>query len=121
VNGTNASTVGTRKVAPAALYLTNFTFTANTTLGSNLLTNVSSVNDLAVGASLAGAGIPGGTTLVPYAQAGASGANNGNPIRNDRNTLQMSAAATATAAAVVITVTGVLTANLQRPTIGTSN
>jgi hypothetical protein len=79
-------------VSPASV-ATNFT--ASTTSGSNVL-SVSSIAGLAPGYPIAGAGIPGGTTIVAISGT----------------TVTISANATATATGVVITYTQPILANI---------
>lgn len=67
---------------------TSVTITADTTAGSDLLANVSSLSGLVPGQDIAGAGIPAGTTLASL------------------DPLTLSANATATASGVSLTVTG---------------
>ena len=114
VNFTNAPTAGSHKVATASLYQASVAIAATVTAASPTLTALSaaapnSLDDLSPGATVAGAGIPAGTTILSIQGAGSA------------RTITMSAPATASAFTEVVTVNGVLNANLVRPTVGTGN
>ena len=109
VNFTNTPTTGAKTVVGLTFYAAA-TFTASTTNTSNTLTNISSINDLYVGQTVAGTGIPGATTITAINALGGGG-----------YTLTLSANATATGTGVTITPSGVLTANVLWPVIDKTN
>lgn len=87
----------------------NNAFVANTTAGSTTLTGVSGVAGVYPNQTIAGAGIPGGTTIVSI---------NGN-LGN--YTITLSAAATATATAAAMTTSGYLEGYLKWPLVDKAN
>lgn len=110
VNFTNTPTGSTKAVLANHLYVASQTFTADAVINTAILSNVSSFNDVAVGATVAGTGIPASTTIVSFG-----------PNINGVNQITMSANATATNAGITVTQTGVITANLNNPSIGVTN
>jgi hypothetical protein len=110
-------TVGSKAVTPGSLYATSASFTANTTNGSPTLTGISSINDVAIGASLAGAGIPANAIIQNIRRQGGSWAVD----MVSSAALTTPLAATATATAVPITVTGVLNCCVYWPTLAKTN
>lgn len=106
-NYNNAPTVGSKQIVGLYLFAANAAFTGDTTNGSAVLRNCSSLADIALGATIAGAGIPGATTV--------------SAIDRTNGLVTMSANATATAATVAVTATGVLTANVLWPYIDKTN
>jgi len=112
LNFTNTPTGTTKAVVPIALMVASQTFTADNTLNSFTLTNVSSLNDVSVGASLAGTGVGASAKVVAY------GTNSNNFLGN---WIQVDVVSTATNTAQTITQTGVITANVMRPVVGVTN
>lgn len=106
-NFTNTPTTTTKYIVGLYLYATNQTFTATTTTGSNVLTLPSSLDDVSLGAAIAGTGIPGSTTI--------------SKIDRVANTVTLSANATANGSTITMTLTGVLTANVAWPYIDKTN
>lgn len=110
VNFNNTPTATTKAVVGAASFVANQTFTANTsTVTPRVLTNVSSFNDVAVGASLAGTGIGASAKIVSFG------------VVNGDNQIVVDVDSTATGTGVTITQTGVITINLTFPYIGVTN
>lgn len=109
LNFNNTPTATTKAVGGITLYVASQTFTADTVNGSAVISNVSSFNDVAVGATVAGTGIPGATTIVSLSTV------------NGVNQIVLSANATATGTTITITQTGVITANLSHMVIGVTN
>lgn len=90
-----------------------FTFTANTVNGSPTLTNVSSIADIALGASIAGTGIPANANVCAIRRTGGSfQIDIGTSTTGALTTLQN---ATATNTSTTITVTLTLPAALTVP------
>lgn len=90
-----------------------FTFTANTTNGSPTLTNVSSITDLALGASIAGTGIPANANIATIRSTGGSFVIDiGTTTTGALTTLQN---CTANGTAITVTVTLTLPAALTQP------
>lgn len=110
VNYNNTPTGGAKTILGNHLYVASQTFTADAVNGSAILSNVSSFNDVAVGATVAGTGIPASTTVVSFG-----------PNINGVAQLTMSANATATNVGITVTQTGVITANLNYPIVGITN
>jgi hypothetical protein len=102
-----APTAGAKTLRGLYSYGVSTTFTATTLTGSPVLTAPSNLNDLYVGAAVAGAGIPGATTVKA--------------IDKKAQTVTLSANATASAAAVVVTVSGTTTGHIQRPYVDQTN
>jgi len=89
-----STTVTTNPVTRQVLFPTNLlTFTGDTTLGSNTITNVSSLANIIIGQKITGAGIPAGATVTGFTPA-----NNG-----QGNSVQLSGNATATATGITFT------------------
>lgn len=109
LNFNNTPTSGAKTIGGVTLYVASQTFTADTVNGSAIISNVSSFNDVAVGATIAGTGIPASTTVVSLSTV------------NGVNQIVLSAAATATASTITMTQTGVITANVSHPTVGITN
>lgn len=109
VNFNNTPTATSKAVVGAASFVANQTFTANTTSGTFVLSNVSSFNDVAVGASLAGTGVGASAKIVSFGNV------------NGDNQIVVDVASTATGTGVTVTQTGVITVNLTFPYIGVTN
>lgn len=109
LNFNNTSTSTTKRIVGVFMFGTNQTFTADNTNGGFTLNNVSSLNDVAIGATLAGTGVGSGAKVVSF------GTNNG------VNQITVDTASTATNTGQTITQTGVYTANLSRPFVDLTN
>lgn len=110
VNYTNTPTGSTKAVLGDHLFVASQTFTVSTLNGSAILSNVSSFNDVAVGASLAGTGLGASAKVVSFG-----------PNANGVNQITVDVVSTATADSITVTQTGVITANLNYPSIGVTN
>ena len=104
-----AATVGAKTVRGVFLMAASVVFTATTVQGTPYLSAVSSDDNLVVGQTVAGAGIPANTTIKTIAYTGGTAQ------------ITLSANATATAYGVNVTATGTLPANLLRPYIDQTN
>jgi hypothetical protein len=114
-------TAGQKSVAPASAITASagFTFTAATVNGSPTLTNVSSIKDLALGALLAGTGIPANANIAAIRKTGNSWAIDiGTNTAGAYATLQN---ATANGTGVTVTVSGTLPVQLDWPTLNKQN
>lgn len=108
-------------INPSSVYVASagFTFTATTTNGSPTLTNVSSIKDVALGASIAGTGIPSNAIVSAIRPVG-----NGYVIDIGTSTtgaLTTLQNCTATANNITVTVTLTLPANVYWPTLNKLN
>lgn len=115
------ATAAATSVNPCTGYLASagFTFTASTTNGSPTLTNVSSTKDIALGASLAGTGLPSNAIVAAIRQVGGAFVIDiGTGTAGALTTLQN---CTATGAPITITVTLTLPANVYWPTLNKLN
>lgn len=123
VNFTNTPTTTTKQIV--GLYLLNGgnTFTANTTNGSNILTNISSFNDVCLGATLTGTGVAGLTVNGIFRQGVALGGGGqpNVPFGQTPDTILLSGNASATGSAVTMTQTVTATANILWPYIDKTN
>lgn len=108
LNAANTPTSTAKTVVGASTFAA-VTFTADNTNGSLILTNVSSFNNVSVGATLAGTGVGSGAKIVSYATV--------NGVRQ----ITVDTASTATNAGVTVTQTGVIPVNLTRPYVGITN
>lgn len=109
-----SATVGTKQITPVSFSAANFTFTATTTNGSNVLTVLGGASNGSgpfLGASISGTGIPGSTTItgVTYSPSGTV------------QSLTMNNNATANGSGITITATGVLEVRLAWPYIAKTN
>lgn len=107
-------TVSTKQITPVSFSAANFTFTATNTLNSPTLTALSGASIGSgpfIGATVAGTGIPGSTTIigVTYSPAGVVQA------------ITMSANATSSNAGITVTATNVGEVGLLWPYIGKVN
>lgn len=110
MNFTNTSTSTTKRIVGAYMVATNQTFTGDiSTAAPLLINNVSSLVDVAIGASLAGTGVGASAKVVSFG------------VVNGVNQITVDVASTATTAALTITQTGVYTSNLTRPYIDLTN
>ena len=98
---------GAKTILGLNLYVASQTFTATVTNGTFTLTNVSSFNDVAIGASLSGTGVGASAKITAL-----------NPANG---TITVDVVSTATGAPITITQTGVITANVTHPTVGITN
>jgi hypothetical protein len=114
INVPASPTVTTHQITPLSFSVANFTFTANVTSGSNVITPTLGSATLGsgpfFGATLNGTGIAGLT--VSGITTGPSG---------KITAIQMSGNASATNSGVTVTATGVLEANVQWPYIAKTN
>lgn len=110
-----SATVSTKQITPVSYQAANITFTATTVNGSNVLTILSAAASTAsgpfLGATIAGTGIPGATTVtgLTYSPSGTVAS------------ITLSANATANGTAIIMTVTGVLEARLMWPYVSKVN
>ncbi len=110
VNFNNTPTATAKTIIGIGSFVASQTFTANTsTVTPRVLTNVSSFNDVAVGASLAGTGIGASAKIVSFG------------VVNGDNQIVVDVDSTATGTGITITQTGVITANLTFPHVGITN
>lgn len=113
-NAPASATVGTKQITPVSFQAANFTFTATTVNGSNVLTLLGGASNLSgpfLGASVSGTGIPGSTTItgITYTPAGTV------------QSVTLNNNATANGTAITITATGVVEARLMWPYIAKTN
>ncbi|MCV9942995.1 hypothetical protein [Rhizobium sp. BT-175] len=113
-NAPASATVGTKAIANVNFAAANQTFTATTVNGSPVLTNLTGVSVGSgpfIGASVAGTGIPGGTTIagLTYSPSGVI------------QSITLSANATANGTGITVTATAVLEATLMRPYLSKTN
>jgi hypothetical protein len=106
-NYNNTPTSGAKTILGLNLYVASQTFTATVTNGTFTLTNVSSFNDIAIGATLAGTGVGSSAKITAL-----------NPANG---TITVDVVSTATGAPITVTQTGVITANVTHPTVGITN
>lgn len=115
------ATVTAYSISPTTVYVATagFTFTATTTNGSPTLTNVSSIKDIALGATLAGTGLPANAIVAAIRQVGGAYVIDiGTSTTGALTTLQN---CTATANTITITVTLTLPGNVFWPTLNKLN
>lgn len=109
-----SATATTKQITPVSFQAANITFTATTVNGSNVLTLLSGASVGSgpfIGASIAGTGIPGSTTVTGLTY-GPNGAVQSIALNNN---------ATANGTAITMTVTGVLECRLMWPYIAKVN
>lgn len=114
INVPSSATTSTKIIARLSFQAANFTFTADVTSGSTILTNVSGATIYSgpfIGATLSATGIASSQTVagITYTPAGVI------------KTITLSAAASASASATTVTATGVLEAGLIHPRIEGTN
>ena len=114
----SANTAGSKAVIAEASYMASKAITVNTTNGSAVLSGVSNadLNDLNVGATITGAGIPAGSVI-----AAINTVNGVNSVNLTNGVGGAAATATATATGVTATTAGVLTASIKWPYVGKTN
>lgn len=108
LNAANTPT-STAKTVFAASTFAAVTFTADNTNLSLVLTNVSSFNNVSIGATLSGTGVGSSAKIVSFG------------VVNGVNQITVDVASTATNTAQTITQTGVIPVNLTRPYVGITN
>jgi hypothetical protein len=106
-NFTNSPTVGSKLIVGLYVFNASPTFTANTKNGSPTLTGISSLDEVALGAGVAGTGIPGSTTVIG--------------IDRVNGTITMSANASADGTGITVTLSGTVAANVMWPYIDKTN
>lgn len=122
INFAASATASQKSVTPTSLYVTNFTFTANTLNGSPTITNVSAaaVADLQLGALISGTGVPGTTAVGSITKTGGTYAIG--LVSAATGGFATSVNATATGTAITMTITGTLPANVSvAPTFNKQN